>query len=68
MTEGTAEALQEMLNPRVEISGIAAETDPEKVNALAFELYKEALSVVNLAAHLLARLYRVSKGWLVLLC
>jgi hypothetical protein len=43
MTEGTAEALEEMLSPRVEIAGIEGETDPEKTNAVVFELYKEAL-------------------------
>jgi len=62
-TEGTAEALEEMLSPRVEIGGIAGETDPEKINAVAFELYKEALSVVNLAAHLLDEAASVKGGW-----
>jgi hypothetical protein len=63
MTEGTAEALEEMLSPRVGIGGIAGETDPEKINAVAFELYKEALSVVNLAAHLLDEAASVKGGW-----
>jgi hypothetical protein len=63
MTEGTAEALEEMLNTRVEISGIADETDIEKINTVAFELYKEALSVVNLAAHLLDDAASIKGGW-----
>ncbi len=61
--EGTAEALEGMLCPRAEIPGIAGETDPEKINAVAFELYKEALSVVNLAAHLLDDAASVKGGW-----
>ena len=63
ITEGTAEALEEMLSPRVEIKGIASETDLEKVNAVVFELYKEALSIVNLAAHLLDEAASVKGGW-----
>jgi hypothetical protein len=63
LTEGTTEALEEMLIPRVDIEGIAAETDIEKTNELAFELYKEALSVVNLAAHLLDEEASVKGGW-----
>jgi hypothetical protein len=53
ITEGTTEAPEEMLSPRVDVSSIAGETDDEKLNGVAFELYKEALSVVNLAAHAL---------------
>jgi hypothetical protein len=64
MTEGTAEALEKMLSPRVKITGIAGETDVEKINEVVFELYKEALSVVNLAAHLLDDVASVKGGWL----
>ncbi|MGC2528626.1 MAG: DUF5677 domain-containing protein [Candidatus Acidiferrum sp.] len=53
MTEGTPEELENNLMPRVETAGIVDETNIEKVNEVVFELYKEALSVVNLAAHLL---------------
>ena len=49
--------------PRVEVGGIGSETDREKINAVAFELYKEALSVVNLAAHLLDEEASVKGGW-----
>lgn len=63
LTEGTAEALEKMLSPRVEIGRIADEKDPEKINAVVFELYKEALSVVNLAAHLLDEAASVKGGW-----
>jgi hypothetical protein len=35
MTEGTAEALEEMLSPRVETAGVGGETDLEKVNGVA---------------------------------
>jgi hypothetical protein len=63
MTEGTTEALEERLSPRVEIGGIAGETDIDKVNAVAFELYKEALSVVNLAPHLLDEAAALKGGW-----
>src|SRR6266705_2670367 len=52
-----------MLSLRVEIAGIAGETDPEKINVVAFELYKEALSVVNFAAHLLDEPAAVKGGW-----
>jgi hypothetical protein len=63
ITEGTTEVLKEMLSPRVEIGEIAGETDIEKINEVAFELYKEALSVVNLAAHLLDEEASVKGGW-----
>ncbi len=63
MTEGTPEVLEEMLIPRVEITGIAGETDSEKVNTVVFELYKEAVSVVNLAAHILDETASVKGGW-----
>ncbi len=63
MTEGTTEALQIMLSPRVDISGIKGENDPEKVNAVVFGLYKETVSVVNLAAHLLDEAASVKGGW-----
>ena len=63
MTEGTPEALQKMLLTRVEIGGIAGETNIEKINAVAFELYKEAVSVVNLTAHLLDEAASVKGGW-----
>src|SRR5512135_1689613 len=63
ITEGTVEMLEEMLSPRVEIGGIAGETEIGKINAVAFELYKEALSVVNLAAHLLDEAASVKGGW-----
>jgi len=62
-TEGTPEALEERLLPRVEIGGIAGETDLEKINEVAFELYKEALSAVNLAAHLLDEASSEKGGW-----
>ncbi len=52
-----------MLSPRVEIGAIAGEKDPEKLNELVFELYKEALSVVNLAAHLLDEAAAAKGGW-----
>jgi hypothetical protein len=39
------------------------ETDIEKVNGLAFELYKEAVSVVNLASHLLDDDAATNGGW-----
>ena len=63
MTEGTAEALEEMLSPRVDISSIAGETNEEKLNVIVFELYKEALSVVNLAAHILDETSTAKGGW-----
>jgi hypothetical protein len=63
ITEGTVNALEKMLSPRVEITGIAGETDLEKINGVAFELYKEALSVVNLAAHLIDEGASVNGGW-----
>lgn len=63
LIEGTAEALEKMLSPRVEIGRIADEKDAEKIKAVVFELYKEALSVVNLAAHLLNEAASVKGGW-----
>src|SRR5258708_38892421 len=52
-----------MLNARVDIAEIASETDEEKVNEMAFELYKEALSAVNLGAHLFDEAASVKDGW-----
>src|SRR5258708_9698620 len=52
-----------MLNARVDIAEIASETDEEKVNEMAFELYKEALSAVNLGAHLFDEAASVKGGW-----
>lgn len=63
MTEGTAEEIENNLMPRVEIAGIVDETSIEKVNEVVFELYKEALSVVNLAAHLLDDAANAKGGW-----
>ncbi len=63
MTEGTPEALEKMLSPRVDTSGIAGEIDEEKLNVIVFELYKEAMSVVNLAAHILDEASTARGGW-----
>ncbi len=63
LTEGRAEELERMLSPRVDIPALAEEKDPEKLNELAFELYKEVLSVVNLAAHLLDDAAAGKSGW-----
>jgi hypothetical protein len=63
MTGDTREALEKMLVARVDISGFEHESNPEKLNGLAFELYKEALSVVNLTAHLLDEAAATRGGW-----
>ena len=62
-TEGTPAALEAQLDPPIDISGIAHEKDEAKLNALVFELYKEALSVVNLAAHILDEAASIKGGW-----
>ena len=61
--EASTEMLQEMLSPRVDFSGIGSETDHRKLDGIVFELYKEALSVVNLAAHLLSEADAAKGGW-----
>lgn len=61
--QGTPEALTKMLMPRVDITGIDKEEDPGKLNELAFELYKEASSIVNLGAHLLDETAAAKGGW-----
>jgi hypothetical protein len=63
LTEGKAEELEGMLSARVEIGAVAEEKNPEKLNELVFELYKEALSVVSLAAHLLDDEAAAKGGW-----
>jgi hypothetical protein len=63
MTAGTSPALETMLLPRVDIQGLVGETDLEKINEVGFELYKEVLSVVNLAAHLLDDSANAKGGW-----
>jgi hypothetical protein len=63
LAEGTAATINEQLLPPVDILGVEKETDIEKVNELAFELYKEAVSVVNLASHLLDDDAAKNGGW-----
>lgn len=63
LVEGTATTLDEQLLPAIGVLGIENETDIEKVNTLAFELYKEAVSVVNLAAHILDDDSATNGGW-----
>ena len=63
LNEGTPEALSEMLMPPVDISGLASETNEEKVSAVVFELYQEAASVVNAAGHLLDEAAKAKGGW-----
>ena len=60
---GTPETFKEHLSPIVSIFGVEDEPDIEKLNAIAFELYKEALSVVNLASHLLDEEAATNGGW-----
>jgi hypothetical protein len=62
-TEDSAEELQKNLLPRVEIVGIEDEKNIEKINELVFELYKEAVTVVNLAALLLDEAANARGGW-----
>jgi len=52
-----------MLMPRVDISDLERETDHTRVDGVAFELYKETLSIVNLAAHLLSEEDANKGGW-----
>ena len=63
LDDATPEALAEQLLPAVDISGIENESNIEKVNELAFELYKEAWSFVNLAAHILDQDAAANGGW-----
>jgi hypothetical protein len=52
LTEATHKNFEDLLGPVVSIDGIEHETDDDKINGIVFELYKEAASVVNMAAHL----------------
>jgi hypothetical protein len=45
---GNAETIAEMLGPKVDISSLDNEISRSKVTTLAFELYKEAIRVLNL--------------------
>jgi Family of unknown function (DUF5677) len=63
LDDGAPEALERQLSPVVRISGVKNETDIEKLNELSFELYKETLSVVNLASHLLDEEAAANGGW-----
>lgn len=63
LTHGTAENLQEILGPPVEIAGIENEPDVEKINSLVFELYKEAAALVCVTAHLLDDSAATKGGW-----
>lgn len=63
LVEGTGAALDEQLLPVIDILGVENETDIEKVNGLSFEVYKEAVGVVNLASHLLDDDAAKNGGW-----
>jgi len=63
LVAGTPEGFEEQLLPAVDTSGVENESDIEKLNELAFELYKEALSFVNLASHLLGQDAAANGGW-----
>jgi hypothetical protein len=51
-----------MFGPCVDISGINSETDINKLDALTFELYKEAISVLNVVSHLMDESAAEKKG------
>lgn len=63
LVPGTTKNLEEMMSPRVNIDGVESEADRDKVDGLAFELYKESLSVVNLASHLFDHSSAEGGGW-----
>jgi hypothetical protein len=63
MTEANPDAIEGMLLPRVPIDSLTVEKNIEKVNSVIFELYKEAVSVVNLAAHVLDEGATAEGGW-----
>lgn len=63
LVEGTAETFDEQLLPVVDVLGVESENDIERVNQLAFELYKEALSFVSLASHVLDQDAAANGGW-----
>jgi hypothetical protein len=62
MIDGTPEATDEMLGPKVDVTSIAVETNRSKITTLAFELYKETIRVLNLAAHILDQSSAASGG------
>ncbi|MGB8013458.1 MAG: DUF5677 domain-containing protein [Terriglobales bacterium] len=53
MQDGTTDAFEEMLAPKVDIDCIANEIDRHKIDAVVFELYKETMRVLNLSAHIM---------------
>jgi hypothetical protein len=59
---GNAETIAEMLGPKVDISRLDNETSRGRVTTLAFELYKETIRVLNLAAHILDQVSSGSGG------
>lgn len=63
LVEATTESVTDMMFPAVNTSDVASETDIDKLNEKAFELYKEAGSVVNLAALLYDASSVSSGGW-----
>lgn len=63
LVEGTAAAFDAQLLPTVNVNDVQNVTEIEKVNELAFEIYKEAVSVVNLASHLLDENAAAKGGW-----
>jgi Family of unknown function (DUF5677) len=59
---GNAETMREMLGPKVDIGSLDGETSRSKITTLAFELYKEAIRVLNLTANILDRTSSASGG------
>lgn len=63
LPEATEGDFEDMLGPMVSIDGIERETNDDKIDGIVFELYKEAASVVNLAAHLFSEAGSARGGW-----
>ena len=63
LVEATAGSLTDMMISAVDTSDVASETDIEKINEKAFELYKEAGSIVNLASLLYDESSVTNGGW-----
>jgi Family of unknown function (DUF5677) len=63
MLEGTAQTLEEMLGPPVDISHLRNEKSIEKIDAAVFELHKESAKFACVAAHLLDESAAQNGGW-----
>jgi hypothetical protein len=62
VTAGTPELLEDMLGSPINIDDVASETDINNLEALVFDLYKEAISLLYVTSHLVDEFAATKNG------